>query len=359
MKTIFIATSKPGNARPDYFFKLAEAFAKNNYKVFIFLDKKAQIKINHQNITCFAWPNFRPTGLKDFLFLVRKLKEYKPDTLISSFGSVSIMNLAGKLFSVKNRVNYVLSVVELFSSSGNTIKLNFLKQRKKSIYSLSTLIVGNSEGTIKGFSDYYGFKKTPTLLLPNLIKISNLTYKNKSQRSYQLLIAGNLIKLKGHKELIKQFKIVVKRHPNLKLVILGEGEEKNNLIEQVNKLRLNASVIFKEKVPHSQVGFIFSDSLIHISSSYHEAFGFVNIEALREGTPIISTSTEGALGIVRENQNGEFFTHHNEYSLGEKVDKILRDWSHYSIEAKKSFERKYSLEENIESHKKQLLDNLK
>jgi len=359
MKTIFIATSKPGNARPDYFFSLAKSFANQGDKVYLFLDKNAKTQIDNPNITCFTWPSFRPTAFKDFLYLSKKIKSLQPELLISSFGSVTLMNLAGKIFKVKNRVNFVLSVVELFNENNNNLKLSFLKQRKKSIYQLSTLIVGNSTGTIKGFMDYYKLLNSKILLLPNLITNSQIPYKEKNLRSNQLIIVGNLIKLKGHKELIGQFKNVVVKHPELKLVILGKGEEKDNLVKQVNDLHLNTNIVFKEKVPHSQVGDFFSNALIHISSSYHEAFGFVNIEALREGTPIISTKTEGALGIIDAGVNGEFFDHEDEYSLLKNVDKILGNWSHYSTEGKKSFMNNFSLEEKIESHKNQILANLK
>jgi len=359
MKTIFIATSKPGNARPDYFFSLAETFAKQGDRVYLFLDKNAKIKIDHPNITCFTWPSFRPTAFKDFLFLSKKIKALHPELLISSFGSVTLMNLAGKILNVKHRVNFVLSVVELFNENNNKLKLKFLKRRKKTIYQLSTLIVGNSTGTIKGFLDYYKMLNSKILLLPNLIKNSQIFYKEENQRSNQLIIVGNLIKLKGHRELIDQFNNVVAKHPDLKLVILGKGEEKDKLVRLVNDLQLNKNVVFKEKVPHSQVGTFFSDALIHISSSYHEAFGFVNIEALREGTPIISTKTEGALGIIEEGINGEFFDHDEEFSLLKNVDKILDNWSHYSTESKKSFMSNFSLEEKIESHKNQILANLK
>lgn len=358
MKTIFIATSKPGNARPDYFFSLAKSFVNQGNRVYLFLDKNAEIIIDSPNITCFSWPSFRPTSFKDFVFLCKKIKALQPEIMISSFGSVTIMNLAGKIFNVKHRVNFVLSVVELFNENKNKLKLNFLKQRKKSIYQLSTLIVGNSTGTIQGFMDYYKLQSSKTLLLSNLIANSQIPYKEKNQRSNQIIIVGNLIKLKGHKELISQFKNVVTKYSDLKLIILGIGEEKDNLIKQVDELQLNDNIFFKDKVPHSQIGIYFSNALIHISSSYNEAFGFVNVEALREGTPIISTKTEGALSIIEEGVNGEFFDHQDEYSLLESIDIILNNWVSYSIKGRKSFMSNFSLNEKIESHKNQILENL-
>jgi len=358
MKTIFIATSKPGNARPGYFFSLAEAFAEDNYRVIIILDKKANITVENPSIKCYSWPNRRPTSWQDFKFITKKIKTYKPEILISSFGSVTLMNLAGKLMGVKYRINYVLSVIELFNANANKLKLGFLKLRKKNIYNLSNLIVANSKGTSNGFTKYYGLKDKNIIILPNLIEKSGVTYKNRKDREDQLLIVGNLIDLKGHKELIKQFRIVNEKHPNLKLIILGNGEEKANLINQVKNLELEDNVIFKQKVPHHLIGEFFSKSLIHISSSYHEAFGFVNIEALREGTPIISTPTEGATSIIEPEVNGEFFEHQDQNSLLKSVDKILQDWTSYSEGAKNSFEKNFSLEGKIKNHKKHLLDNL-
>ncbi|TXK72845.1 glycosyltransferase family 4 protein [Mesonia sp. K4-1] len=355
-KYIFISTSRPGNARPDYFFNLANSFVNRNYKVVMLIDKNSLVKFDNPNISCINWPSRRPTSLKDFFFICKKITKYKPTILISSFGSVNLMNIAGSLLMVKNRINYLLSVVELFGSS-NSGKEKVLKWRKRYIYNMASLFVANSNGTKEGIFKYYNLNNKNNILLPNLIKSSKLSYFSKADRKYQILILGNLIELKGHKYLIQQFVNVIEVFPNLKLLIVGNGMEKSALEKQVKDLNLENDILFKDKVSHAEVNQLFAESLVHISASSHEAFGFVNIEALREGTPIICTRNEGAVEIIKKNINGEFFDREENFSLTNALERILKNWESYSKGALNSFEEKYDLDKNIDQHASLILEN--
>ena len=346
----------PGRARPDYFFALAESFSRIGFRVIMILDGKPKTLPNRQNLIFFKWPSKRPTHVKDFLFLKKLIEKYRPSALISSFGSVNIMNICGYFLKVKNRINYILSVSEPFYLKVSYEKIlvrNFLKLRKAEIYKLATLLVCNSEGTHQDSMEYYGLQNNKFLVLHNLIKKSHLTYKPQAQRKRQILIVGNLIKRKGHRFLINQFKNALKFFPNLKLVVVGDGIEKNDLIMQVDALNIVDKVEFVGSVSHEKISDFFSESLIGISASIHEAFGFNNIEAMREGTPIISTPTAGALEILKEFENGMFFRLDDENSLTEALSQILYDWEAYSKSALNSFNDFYSLVE-IDSHREVL-----
>jgi|26BtaG_2_1085354.scaffolds.fasta_scaffold00001_125 glycosyltransferase involved in cell wall biosynthesis len=353
METIFISTSIPGRARPDYFFALAESFSRIGFRVIMILDGRSETLPTRENLMFFKWPSPRPTHMKDFIFLKKLIEEYRPSALISSFGSVNIMNICGYFSKVENRINYILSVSEPFYqkvSYGTVLVRKFLKLRKARIYKLATLLVCNSEGTHQDAIEYYGLQHKNFLILHNLIQKSHLEYIPQAQRKRQILIVGNLIKRKGHRCLINQFKNALEFFPNLKLLIVGDGIEKNDLIMQVDSLNIKHRVEFVGSVSHQKVSTYFSESLIGISASIHEAFGFNNIEAMREGTPIISTPTAGALEILKENENGKFFTLHDADSLTGALSRILEDWDAYSKSALNSFNDLYSLDQ-IDSHR--------
>lgn len=345
----------PGRARPDYFFALADSFSKDGYKVIIIIDGNPKSLPTRENITILKWPSKRPTKLKDFVFLRGLIKKHKPSILISSFGSVNIMNVCGYFLKVKNRINYILSVSEPFyekTSYGKILYRRFLRQRKKRIYRLATLLVCNSDGTEQDSIKYYNLKKQEFLILHNLIKKSSTQYKALEGRKNKMLIVGSLIKRKGHRFLLDQFKNTLEFYPKMKLIVVGTGIEKSSLVAQAEKLKISERVNFVGEVSNINVAAYFSNSLISISASIHEAFGFVNIEAMREGTPIISTPTAGAKEVLKE--NGEFFSLQDISSLTKAVNRILEDWESYSTNALKSFNNSYSLDRQIDTHKELL-----
>ena len=362
MQTIFISTSVPGRARPDYFMALAESFAEDGFKVIVIFDKKPKKLPIHDKISFFSWPNKRPTGIADFRFLRKMIIEYRPNILISSFGSVNMMNVCGFYMKVKNRVNYILSVSEpLFGKPTylDRVKREFLKIRKIEVYRLATVVVYNSKGTETDSKSYYNLENKDCLLLHNLITSSKIKYKEESERNNELIIIGSLIERKGHTFLLNQFKEVLVDFPNLKLKIIGFGLERAALEEQTETLKILDKVEFIDEIPNNEVSEHFSNALISISSSSHEAFGFINIEAMREGTPIITTRTAGGLEIVEEGKNGYFFDLEDQSSLCKAVKIVLDDWESFSINAKNNFADLYSLEKQIDDHRDLLKSKFK
>ncbi|WP_271393008.1 glycosyltransferase family 4 protein [Aequorivita sinensis] len=362
MKTIFISTSRPGRARPDYFFALADSFVKKGYQVVMILDGKIKDFPKQKNILFYTWPTKRPTKAADFLFLIKLIKKYRPGILISSFGSVNVMNFCGYVLNVKNRINFILSVSEPFYekvSCGKILYHYFLKIRKRYIYKLATLLVCNSDGTLQDSKNFYNLSQKEFLVLHNLIRNSLVNYTPQVERKLQILIVGSLIKRKGHNNLLKQFRETLKEFPSMKLIIVGEGIEKNNLQSKVKDLEISENVVFTGEIPNKNIAKYFSESLISISASYHEAFGFVNIEAMREGTPLVSTKTAGGMEVVKEGINGCYFDLKGLESLTNSVKIILGNWEEYSQNSIKLFMDFYSLEEQIDRHRDLLMKYLK
>ena len=109
---------------------------------------------------------------------------------------------------------------------------------------------------------------------------------------------------KGHKNLLYAFNECIKINPKLKLLIVGDGPEKNTLQKLTESLKQKNRVAFLGNIPNRDIGTIFSKCFASISASKSEAFGIVNIESLREGTPVICTNTEGAKDIIVNGKNG-------------------------------------------------------
>jgi len=344
-KTIIITTSPFGNPVSDYYNCLAEEFIKHDYKVVFVFDGVKKINNKREvNKEIHFWPNNRPTKFADFYFFYKLIKKEKPVLCISNFGSTNVVSTVSYFLGIKNRINYIhtTSTQLLLDSTKSNFKLFFLKKRKKIIYNLNTLLLTNSEGTKKDSIKYYNISGEKIKVFPLLINKSNLKYKKREEREYSICIIGRLHPSKGHKELLYLFKKSLVDFPGLKLNIIGEGTLKEELIILAKELNIFENVFFLGNVSNKDIGNYFSKSLVNISSSIDEAYGLVNIEALREGTPLICTKTAGSLDILESKVNGEYFDHELENSLSNSLRIILNNWDHYSNNSIKTFINNYA-----------------
>ena len=120
-------------------------------------------------------------------------------------------------------------------------------------------------------------------------------------------------------------------------------------------LKQKNRVAFLGNIPNRDIGAIFSKCFASISASKSEAFGIVNIESLREGTPVICTNTEGAKDIVVNGKNGFIVDLIKKNDLSKTISKIIENWDFFSVNALNTFNEKYS-KENISVHAKQIIN---
>lgn len=343
---IIISTSLPFGTIPNYFHKLAEEFENNGFKVIVVVDNNPPIiPEDETNISYLKWPSHRPTKWKDFKFFMRLLNEEKPVMTLSNFGSTNIVAIASYLYKVPNRWNYIHTLTSQIETDGrqSEVKNFFLKLRKKTIYNLITHFLTNANGTKYNAIKHYNIPEDRITVGSYLIPSSDIKLRKKIDRKEQFSIVARLHKSKGHFELINQFAIVLKEFKNAKLLIAGDGHQMIVLKTLTKNLDIESNVVFLGNVANEDIGLIYSDCLVSVSASYFEAFGIVNIEALREGTPIICTKTSGSLDILKKGLNGEFFNLNNNESLLNSFRKINSNWEKYSQEALESFEKEYSL----------------
>ena len=101
-----------------------------------------------------------------------------------------------------------------------------------------------------------------------------------------MISAGRLVKTKNFPFLLRAFAQVSNNH-DISLIILGEGPEKQNVLNLCHSLNIHSKVHlmgFQEEIYT-----YFQKSDIFILPSLHEPFGNVIIEAMACGLPVIAT----------------------------------------------------------------------
>jgi len=130
------------------------------------------------------------------------------------------------------------------------------------------------------------FANTDTLAIRKKLKII--------MNEYMIVCVGGLQRVKQFNELIQ----VIEDWNNIKLVIVGTGEERKQIEKTIkdNKLEKNV-ILLGEKSREETLGIIKSADLI-VNPSLTESFSYVIMEAYALGKPIVSTK----VGIAEEVQ---------------------------------------------------------
>jgi len=94
----------------------------------------------------------------------------------------------------------------------------------------------------------------PSIFQYSLPKIESLRRKFSLEKKYFIFISvGSMNKMRGTSMIIKAFKIVLKANPNTKILIVGDGDDLQNLRKIVKDLGIGNNAIFTGKVPYWDV----------------------------------------------------------------------------------------------------------
>lgn len=154
-------------------------------------------------------------------------------------------------------------------------------------------------------------------------------------RKDQLCAVAFLQKKKGFDVLIKAFGIVLKNYPHLRLMIAGDGPEKENLTSLIKQLGLQNQITLLGALPRAEVRQLMQESSVFVLSSRIETFGVVVIEALSQGTPVVATLCGGPESIVTP-EDGVLVPTEDENALAQGILTVLDNAEQFDHEAIKA-----------------------
>lgn len=171
-------------------------------------------------------------------------------------------------------------------------------------------------------------------------KIDNLI-KNKK---YVIGFCGRIAKQKGIELLIESTKILNDKIGQENYVILMAGPTKvigENYFDFLQHKYLNIlknNFIFLGNIKRKYLSSFYQkiDLLVLPSNDILESFGWVQIEAMKCGTPCVSTNLPGMRVPLEETRMGELFENQNEIDLTNKILNVLK-------KGKKYYQKRYQV----------------
>ena len=291
--------------------------------------------------------------LSCFFTLKNTLKKDEPEYLIAHL----ITSLPIFLYLIFNfKTKLVIRV------SGK-VKMNILRKIlwklcKKNI----SLIMCPTQATQNDIIKLNLVEKSKVIYLPDPIIEINEIFKQKNNNSTNIKIKKNFFvmigrytKQKNHLLAIRCFKELIKKNLDINLIIIGNGELKNEYLTEINYLNLENRIQLIDY--QKNVSIYLSKSLGLISSSLWEDPGFVMIEAAACNTFIISSDCLNGPREFVGSDNGILFNNDNIKSLEKSILKFL-GMSDYEIKKKKINAKKKSINFTKLRHFKILSNNL-
>ncbi len=149
--------------------------------------------------------------------------------------------------------------------------------------------------------------------------------KSKKYPAPTVIYLGRLKKYKSVDHLLAAFSLIVERIPKARLIIVGDGDYKSNLMDLARKLNLGNRVEFTGYVDKHEKVARLQKSWVAVYPSLKEGWGLTNIEANACGTPVVASDVPGLRDSVIGEKTGLLFEYGNVQELSQCVLKILLD----------------------------------
>ncbi len=128
---------------------------------------------------------------------------------------------------------------------------------------------------------------------------------------------------KGHAVLLDAFRLVLARHPDARLLIIGEGDEQAGLERRAADLALSGRVQWLGL--RSDVPELLAAADVFVLPSLQEGFPMVVLEALAAGKAVVATEVGAISKVVRDGENGLLVPPGDARALAGAIGYLLHD----------------------------------
>lgn len=141
-----------------------------------------------------------------------------------------------------------------------------------------------------------------------------------------LVFAGRLSREKGIDVLLRSLPVVASHHPEVRLVIAGDGPERSELERQANESGAGHVVRFAGPLEPDALGSIYADAgLVVLPTLWMENCPVSILEAFAHGRAVVGTRIGGVPELIDDGRTGVLFERDNHRELSAVLDDLLSD----------------------------------
>ncbi|MBN3039332.1 MAG: glycosyltransferase family 4 protein [Candidatus Omnitrophica bacterium] len=330
MKILLLTTHLNLGGIGMYVLLLAKGLANKGHRVLVassggeLADSLASCSVEHVKINVKTKSEVNPKLLAVLSRLTKIVLENKIDML---HAHTRVTQVLAQLLSQKTKVPYV------------TTCHGFFKPRafRKAFPCWGRHCIAISEAVREHLVNDLKVKKECVSVVHNGVEIERFSrekvdqeQKGRFKKDFGLdggaVVIGTIARLssiKGQCYLISAMKLILEQEPKARLLLVGDGPEKERLLAQVKELGIESSVSFSPSTFDTSIPLSCMD--VFVFPSLLEGLGLAIIEAQAMGLPIVASDVGGVYTLVKDGINGFLVRPQEPQGIADAVLKLIRD----------------------------------
>ena len=294
----------------------------------------------------------RGLDIKCFFRLFKILKKIKPD-IIHSHRHVNLY-LFPFYFLYKKQIGF------------HTVHTLALKEQKQGYRQITKWLfkhrkvfpVAIGESVKQSICREYRIAEESVPMIYNGIDLQKFSVLKKEHQTFNFISVGRMVDAKNHRMMLEAFAEIIKIHSDCRLILIGDGALKDELIEKTVQLKISEKVEFTGVISDVENYLAIAD--VYLSTSKYEGLPLSILEAMAAELPIIATKAGGSKDIVIDEKNGFLIAIDDLHALVEKMLLIYRNTKLLTEfgENSKILAKKYDISECVSSYEKLFHDKI-
>ncbi|MBP3384244.1 MAG: glycosyltransferase [Firmicutes bacterium] len=252
----------------------------------------------------------------------KAVKKYgRPDLVHSHFADVACMVTEGL------KGTGISHIITEHSSQLNGQLDEYDMNVYRNAYETADGIITVSSALQKRLEELFGVKSR---CIHNIVDLDIFTYEERKKKDeFTFISVGGLTPIKNTANTIKAFAEVASEKEDVKLIIVGDGPERQNLEQLASELSIDGKVEFTGMLTRARIHDYHLGADCFVLPSKSETFGVAYIEAMASGLPVIASRCGGPEDFVTE-ENGILIPENTVDDLARAMMHMYENHSNYN-----------------------------
>lgn len=298
-------------------------------------------------IVPFGWVRHYPKIIRHFVYGWKLWQEskgcdvlYALDPISVGVPAVAVAKLRGVPFLVRLGGDYAWEQGRMRFGLTDTLDTHFEHPERwplpvKFFAKLQTFVVSRAKRVIvpskylKQVVTKWGVRAENiqviySALYPLRVTAARENLRREFEYAYPTIVtAGRLVPWKGFSGLISVVAKLRTAFPQITLIIIGDGDERERLEAQVAELHLAKHVWFTGSISKDALGATIKAADVFALNTAYEGLSHQLIEVMDIGTPIVTTNAGGNPELISDGVNGYLVPFNDEVALEGAIARVL------------------------------------